>query len=181
MERRFRLVIGSPNPNVNDGLVYDHNGSETTADSFTFTVANAIFNATGTEITGLVAGTETDVQIFNITITPVNDAPTATASPAPAGGHQVTEDGNTEATGTVTLADDDADDTQANLGVRFTAGATPLDPTSSSSSVDADGSTTIDGAYGRFTISRDAAGQVTGLTAKMTATPPSTPLRLARR
>ena len=99
-----------------------------------------------------------NVETITVTINGANDAPTATASPAPAGGHQVTEDGNTEATGTITLADDD-DDTVTSLGVAVYGDR--LDPTSSSSSVDADGSTTIDGAYGRFTISRDAAGQVT--------------------
>ena len=107
-----------------------------------------------------------NIQTITVTINGANDAPTVAVSSGSSASGDVTEDNATPATGTITLADVDGDDTQANLGVRFTAGTidgtnTLADPDSSSSSVNADASTTIAGTYGTFTVSRNAAGEVT--------------------
>jgi VCBS repeat-containing protein len=78
----------------NDGTVsYTHNGSETTTDSFQYTIADN---------TGAVSNAAS----VNITITPVNDPPVATGEL-----FDVTEDSGTPATGNVLTNDTDPEGT----------------------------------------------------------------------
>src|SRR5437867_11529602 len=66
----IQIVAGPANGSVvvnGDGTVsYTHNGSETTADSFTYTIRDA-------------AGGVSNVATVSLTVTPVNDAPVAVA------------------------------------------------------------------------------------------------------
>ncbi|MBW4580055.1 MAG: pre-peptidase C-terminal domain-containing protein [Tildeniella nuda ZEHNDER 1965/U140] len=96
---------------VNSGyLSYLQNGSETTSDSFTFTVAD---NTPGS-ITVPGAGTAT----FNIVINPVNDAPAIVNN-----ARLTLTEGGTSTISTTLLSVSDADNTTAQL--RYTLSSTP--------------------------------------------------------
>ena len=96
----IQIVAGPANGSVvinGDGTVnYTHNGSETTADSFTYTIRDA-------------AGAISNVATVSLAVTPVNDAPVALADAA-----TVAEGGAT----TIDLADNDPTPTTADRSTR---------------------------------------------------------------
>src|SRR5206468_1966303 len=95
-----QIVAGPANGSVvvnGDGTVtYTHDGSETTADSFTYTIRDA-------------AGAISNVATVSLTVTPVNDAPVAVA------------DAGTLAEGGATTIDLAANDTDAASALDLTS------------------------------------------------------------
>lgn len=97
IEITLQPANGTVTVNIDGTVTYQHNGSETTTDSFTYTIKDA---------QGLVSGTAT----VTITVAPLNDAPTAVNDSA-----AVTEDSGTPATGNVLTNDTDPDNVTLNV------------------------------------------------------------------
>jgi len=108
---------------LNTGTIeYRHDGTQTTADSFTFSVADP-------------DGASTDTKAFNIEITPINDAPTV-AAPAD---QSVSED---TPLGPLNVSIGDEETDTANLALTASADAPDLFPSDSiATSVGSDGGT----------------------------------------
>ncbi|MDW8221981.1 MAG: cadherin-like domain-containing protein [Gemmatales bacterium] len=120
--RRGSTVLGVnatfTQQDINDGLIrYDHNGSETTADSFQFNVRDPSNNfAPGGPFT------------FHITINPVNDAPTITAPTS----ISVNEDTNFTFSGAnlISISDPDANSGLLEVQLSVSQGTLTLASTS---------------------------------------------------
>jgi VCBS repeat-containing protein len=151
-------------------LTYSHDGSETIADSFTFTVADG-------------AGSSIAATTFAITVTPVNDAPALNHNTGLA-----LDEGATATISTAMLQVTDADNTAAELVFALTAVAThgqlQLDGVAlgvsaifTQADIDAglltythDGSETIADGFS-FTVSDGAGSSIAATTFAITGTP----------
>lgn len=152
-------------------LTYDHNGSETTSDSFTFTVSDG-------------AGGTIGSTTFNITVTAQNDAPTvgtntgttvnegSTANTITNAMLSVTDPDNTAAQITFTVGTAPANGTLKNNGVGLAGGGTftQADINGNFLTYDHNGTETTSDSF-TFTVSDGAGGTIGSTAFNITVTP----------
>jgi CSLREA domain-containing protein len=155
----------------NNLLTYDHNGSETTSDSFTFTVSDG-------------AGGSISTTTFNITVTPQNDAPTlgnntgttvnegSTGNVIDSAKLSVNDVDNSPVQLTYTVGTAPANGTLKKSGVGLAGGGTftQLDINNNQLTYDHNGTETTSDSFS-FTVSDGAGGSIGSNTFNITVTP----------